>query len=110
MTGKKSKNIGQRNKYYVKDSHLAIVSAEVFDMVQKEMAKRARLISKEACPNSPTVDEGWVQDILAEAVCQNGVYDEGIIRNEVDKVQIYDAFILIYRDNGIQEKRLFRND
>lgn len=31
ITGKKSKNIGQRNKYYVKDSHTAIVSAEVFD-------------------------------------------------------------------------------
>jgi site-specific DNA recombinase len=29
MTGKKSKNIGQRNKYYVKDSHSAIVSAEI---------------------------------------------------------------------------------
>jgi len=46
MTGKKSKNIGQRSKYYVKDSHPAIISAEVFDKVQEEMAKRARLISK----------------------------------------------------------------
>ena len=45
MTGKKSKNIGQRNRYYVKDSHPAIVSAEVFDKVQEEMAKRSRLIS-----------------------------------------------------------------
>ena len=34
MTGKKSKNIGQRNKYYVKGSHLAIVPTEVFDKVQ----------------------------------------------------------------------------
>ncbi len=33
MTGKKSKNIGQRNKYCVKNSHPAIVSAEVFDKV-----------------------------------------------------------------------------
>ena len=48
MTGKRSKNIGQRNRYYVKDSHPAIVSVEVFDKVQEEMAKRARLISKEA--------------------------------------------------------------
>jgi len=46
MTGKKSKNIGQRNRYYVKDSHPAIVPAEVFDKVQEEMAKRARLVSK----------------------------------------------------------------
>jgi len=46
MTGKKRRNDGQRNKYYVKDSHLAIVSVEVFDKVQEEMAKRARLVSK----------------------------------------------------------------
>lgn len=39
MTGKKSKNIGQRSKYYVKDSHPAIISAEVFDKVQEEMAR-----------------------------------------------------------------------
>jgi len=46
MVGKKSKNIGQRNRYCVRDSHPAIVSAEVFDKVQEEMAKRARLVSK----------------------------------------------------------------
>ena len=47
MTGKKSKNIGQRNRYYVKDSHPAIVSAEVFDKVQEEMTKRSRVVSNE---------------------------------------------------------------
>jgi len=46
MSGKKSKNIGQRNKYYVKDSHPAIISAEEFDKVQEEMAKRSRFVSK----------------------------------------------------------------
>lgn len=159
MTGKKSKNVGQRNRYYVKDSHPAIVSAEVFDMVQEEMVKRARLISKEdgsakasgnkyngkyvlgnllvcgdcgasyrrrtergkvvwrcatriekgkeACPNSPTVEERWVYDILGEAVCWNGVYDEGIVRNEVDKIQVFNTFVLIFRKNGLKVKRLF---
>jgi site-specific DNA recombinase len=43
MTGKKIKNIGQRNRYYIKDSHPAIVSPEVFYKVQEEMEKRARL-------------------------------------------------------------------
>jgi site-specific DNA recombinase len=33
MTGKKVKNVGQRNRYYVSNSHPAIVSAEVFDKV-----------------------------------------------------------------------------
>lgn len=36
VTGKKSKNDGQRNRYYVKDSHPASVSSEVFDKVQEE--------------------------------------------------------------------------
>ena len=47
MTGKKRKNDGQCNKYYVKDSHPAIVTAEVFDKVQEEMAKRSRFVSNE---------------------------------------------------------------
>ena len=161
MTGKKVKNVGQRDRYYVSNSHPAIVPAEVFDKVQEEMARRARLVykedgtvesktikyngkyllgnllvcgdcgasfrrrtergkvvwrcatriekGKEACPHSPTLDEGWVQNVLGEAVCQNGVYDEGVVRNEADKIQIFDAFILIFRNNGSQEKRLFRN-
>jgi len=44
MTGKKSKNIGQRNRYFVKDSLPAIVSTEIFDKVQEEMTKRSRLV------------------------------------------------------------------
>jgi site-specific DNA recombinase len=162
MTGKKSKNNGQRNKYYVKDSHPAIVPAEVFDKAQEEMAKRSRFINKEddtaesngskyngkyilgnllvcgdcgasyrrrtergkvvwrcatriekskdACAHSPTLDEGWVQDTLGVAVCQNSAYDESIIRNEVDKIQVFNAFILIFRTDGSQEKRPFQND
>ena len=153
MTGKKIKNTGQRNRYYIKDSHPAIISAEVFDKVQEEMAKRARFISSEdgtletsgskynskhilgnlivcgycgasyrrrtergkivwtcatriekgrqACSNSPTLDEGWIKNALSEAVCQDGVYDESIIRNQVDKVQIFDAFILIFHNDEL---------
>ncbi|MBU7008724.1 site-specific DNA recombinase [Peptococcaceae bacterium DYL19] len=161
MTGKKSKNIGQRNKYYVKNSHPAIVSAEVFDKVQEEIAKRARLVSnedgtvetsgskyngkyilgnllvcgdcgtsyrrrpergkvvwrcairiekgKDACSHSPTLDEEWILDTLKKAVCTNGVYNEAIIRNKVDKIQVFDAFIMIFRTDGFQDKRLFQN-
>ena len=158
MAGKRSKNIGQRNRYYVKDSHPAIVPAEVFDKTQEEMAKRSRFASnedgvveivgskyngkyllgnllvcgdcgvsyrrrtergkvvwrcatriekgKDACPHSPTLDEVWVQDTLSEIICQNGVYDERIIRNEVDKIQVFGAFIMIFLKNGSIEKRL----
>ena len=145
----------------MKDSHPAIVSTEVFDKVQEEMAKRSRLVSnedgtketggskyngkyllgnllvcgdcgtsyrrrtergkvvwrcatriekgKEACPHSPTIDEGWVQDTLSKVVRQNRVYDEGIIRNEVNKIQVFDTFILIFRTDGSRDKSLFRN-
>jgi site-specific DNA recombinase len=155
-TGKKNKNIGQRNRYYVKDSHPAIVSAEVFDKVQEEMAKRSRLVSnedgtietsgskyngkyilgnllvcgdcgasyrrrtergkvvwrcatriekgKDACPHSPTLDERWVQNTMSKAVCQNRAYDEDVIRNEVDKIQVFDAFIFIIHKDGSLEK------
>lgn len=65
---------------------------------------------KDACPHSPTLDEGWVQDTLCEVVCQNGAYDEGIIRNEVDKIRVFDTYILIFRTDGSQEKSTFRND
>lgn len=47
MTGKKAKNVGQRNRYYVSNSHPAIVSVEIFDKVQEEMDKRSRLVYKE---------------------------------------------------------------
>lgn len=47
MTGKKIRNIGQRNRYYVSNSHPAIVSAKVFDKVQEEMDKRSRVVYKE---------------------------------------------------------------
>lgn len=157
MTGKKSKNIGQRNRYYVKDSHPAIVSAEVFDKVQEEMAKvrkedgsleasgskysgkyllenllvggdcgasyrrraeRGKVVwrcatriekGKESCPHSPTPDEGWVKDTLSRAVGQNEAYDESIIRNEVDKVWIFDTFV-IFCTYGSQNKWIFRHD
>lgn len=47
MTGKKSKNIGQRSRYYIKYSHPAIVSADVFNKVQEEMTRRASIVRKE---------------------------------------------------------------
>lgn len=162
MTGKKINNVGQRNRYYVKNSHPAIVSAEVFDKAQEEMAKRARIVykadgafesraskysgkyilgnllvcedcgapyrrrtergkvvwrcatriekGKEACPHSPTLDEAWVQDTLSKAICQNSAYDESVIRYEVDKIQVFDAYILITRKDGAQDKRPFLDD
>jgi Recombinase. len=154
MTGKKSKNIGQHNRYYVKDSHPAIVFAEVFDKVQGEMTKRSRLVrkedgtvetsgskyngkyllgnlivcgdcgasyrrrtergkgvwrcatriekGKEACFNSPTLDEEWVKKVLSEMVCDKGSYDEKIIRDKIDKIQIFDKLITVCCKDELQ--------
>jgi len=160
MTGKKVKNVGQRDRYYISNSHPAIVSAEVFDKVQEEMARRARLVHKEdgtvesstskydgkyffgnllvcgdcgasyrrrterekivwrcstridkgrqKCPNSPALDERWIQNALSEDICQDGVYDENVIRNRVHKVLIFNAFILIFHRDGLRKKIVFK--
>jgi len=52
---------------------------------------------KDACPHSPTLDKGWLQNTLSKAICKNGVYDESIIRNEVDNIHVFDTYILIFR-------------
>ena len=44
LNGIRKKNVGQRTRYYVKGSHLAIISPEIFDKVQEEMLNRARLL------------------------------------------------------------------
>ncbi|AFS77548.1 hypothetical protein Curi_c04730 [Gottschalkia acidurici 9a] len=38
ITGRKSKSVGQRGHYYVTNSQPTIVSVEVFDKVQEEVA------------------------------------------------------------------------
>lgn len=47
LHGIRKKNTGQRVKYYVKGSHPAIISPEIYDEVQEEMFRRARLIADE---------------------------------------------------------------
>jgi len=162
MTGKKARNVGQRNRYYVRNSHPAIVSGEVFNKVQEEMARRARLVhredgtvesgfsryngkyllgnllecgncgvsyrrrtergkvvwrcairiekGKEVCPHSPTMNEEWVKSIICETACEKGVYDEGIIRNKTDRIQIFGTYIIIYYVNGEQDKIFFQKN
>ena len=159
ITGRKVKNVGQRSWYYVKDSHPAIISAEVFDKVQEEMARRARLIhtengtvessaskyngkyllenllicgdcgasyrrrtergkvvwrcatriekEKDACANSPTLDEEWIKKVLGETVCENGGYDESVIRDKVDIIQIFNSYSIICYKNEEQAKIFF---
>lgn len=151
MTGKKARNVGQRNRYYVRNSHQAIVSGEVFDKVQEEMARRARIVRKEdgtvesnsrkyngkyllgnllvcgdcrasyrrrtergkvvwrcatriekgkqVCSNSPTLDEDWIQKVLGNTVCENGIYEKEMIKTSVDKISIFNNHLEIYCKN-----------
>ena len=46
LTKKKVKNRGQKEQYYVKDSHQGIISREIFEEVQKEKERRKRIIYK----------------------------------------------------------------
>ncbi len=152
ITGRKSINTGQRDRYYKTNSHPAIITLETFDKVQEEMSRRARLIRKEdgtaesstskyngkyllgnllvcgdcgasyrrrtergkvvwrcatriekgknICLHSPTLDEKWVQNVLGEKICENGVYDEDVIRSEVGKIQVLEKSIVICCKDG----------
>ena len=47
LTGKRVKNVGQRDRYYVSDSHEGIVSKDTFEKVQREMESRKRVAQNE---------------------------------------------------------------
>lgn len=145
MTGKKVRNTGQRHSYYVGNSHPAIVSDEVFDKAQEEMAKRSRIIYKEdgtvrskgkrynskyllgnilvcghcgasyrrrtergkvvwrcgtrmeggrdKCGDSPTLKEEFTEETLRKVICENGIFDEEIIRDKVDRISVFSQHI-----------------
>jgi site-specific DNA recombinase len=153
VVGKKVKNTGQRTQYFVSESHPAIVTAEVFDRVQEEMAKRSRVIhnedgtvsssdskyngkyllgnllecgdcgasyrrrtergkvvwrcatriekGKEAFIESPTVNEEWIKEQLANALCTE-LYDENAVKEKVAKISIHNRFIVIKGKNDAE--------
>ncbi len=155
MTGKKARNVGQRNRYYIRNSHPAIISCEVFDEVQEEMARRARLVrkedgtvqpninkyngkylfgnllvcgdcgasyrrrtergkvlwrcatrvekGKEACANSPTLDEDWIKERLSEMLC-DGPYHERIVRDKVNKIEVFSKYIIVQNNDSSYSK------
>jgi len=47
ITGKRKVNHGERIKYYVEDTHSAIVSKGIFDRVQEEMKQREIIVSND---------------------------------------------------------------
>lgn len=47
LVQKQLKNEGARNKYFYENNHIAIISQETFDVVQKELKKRSNIITTE---------------------------------------------------------------
>jgi len=139
-------NHGERAKYYIEDTHPAIVSKDVFDRVQKEMKRRERIVhnddgsaesakskfnskyilgnllvcgdcgasyrrrtergkvlwrcatriekGKNECDLSPTINEEWLKQKLSALICE-GTYDESVVKNKVDRIEVYDGHILV---------------
>ncbi|WP_347563327.1 MULTISPECIES: recombinase family protein [Lactonifactor] len=73
LHGIRKENTGQRAKYYVKGSHPAIISSEIYDEVQEEMFQRARLI----------VDENGARENRVEMWYENGK-GKGLLRTFSD--------------------------
>ncbi len=139
-------NHGERAKYYIEDTHPAIVSKDTFDRVQEEMKRRERIVrnddgsieaskskfnckyilgnllvcrdcgasyrirtergkvlwrcatriekGKNECALSPTVNEEWLKEQLSELIC-HGTYDESVVKNKVDRIEVCDGYILV---------------
>ena len=51
---------------------------------------------KNECSLSPTINEKWLIEQLSELIC-NGTYDESLVKNKVDRIEVYDGQILIKR-------------
>lgn len=49
---------------------------------------------KNKCALSPTINEEWLKERLAELIC-NGIYDECVVKSKVDKIEVYDGYVLV---------------
>lgn len=146
ITGKRKVNHGERTKYYVEDTHPAIVSKDIFDKAQEEMKHRERIVrnddgsieaskskfnskyilgnllvcgdcgasyrrrtergkvlwrcatriekGKQECDLSPTLNEEWLKEHLTALIC-DGTYDKCVVKSKVDRIGVYDGYILI---------------
>lgn len=54
---------------------------------------------KEACVESPTINEEWIKEKLADTVV-DGVYDESIIRDRVEKISVHQKYMTVRLKNG----------
>jgi site-specific DNA recombinase len=55
---------------------------------------------KDACSLSPTLKEAWLKEQLAVLIC-GGAYHEDVVRSKVQKIEMYDEYILIRGCEGL---------
>ncbi len=58
---------------------------------------------KEVCSDSPTINEEWIKEKLADTVCF-GFYDENIVKKKVEQISIYNKQVLVRLKNGQELK------
>ena len=54
---------------------------------------------KEACAESPTINEAWIKETLADTLAGGG-YDEVIIRDRVEKISVHQKYMTVRLKNG----------
>lgn len=54
---------------------------------------------KEACAESPTINEEWLKETLADTLA-GGVYDEVIMRDRIEKISVHQKFMTVRLKNG----------
>ena len=65
LNKKRIKNDGRDTQYYIKDNHEAIISRDIFDMVQEEMEKRKKIIQENGNYSGRTI----LANIITCACC-----------------------------------------
>ncbi len=89
------KNVGQHPKYYVTGSHPAIILPELFDKVQEEMFRRARLVTDEK-GNSLNSGKRYSSKYLLSNLLACGNCGAGFRRRtERGKIDVYEKQVII---------------
>lgn len=54
---------------------------------------------KNECALFPTLNEEWLKEQFTELIC-DGSYDEGVVKNKVDRIEVYNGHILVKGYDG----------
>ena len=58
---------------------------------------------KDECALSPTINEQWLKEKLSALICE-GIYDESVVKNKVDRIEVCNGYILVKGYDGANIK------